>query len=87
MADMTIQEKIEGNVWDHLSDVIPTLKAASDGKWCWTGNSRCKYIELRIDMRTGHCILRDSEGNRIDPKTLQHQPDNRGGTGWPKRKE
>jgi len=80
---MELKDKIANNVWDHLSDVIPTLKAASKGEWTWVNNTRCKYVELRIDMRDGGCLIRDGQGNRIDPETLRHQAYTHGGTPWP----
>lgn len=70
---LTVEEKSEQNIWDHLGDALPTLKAASRGEWSWGRNSQCKYIELRIDMRTGHCIIRDREGKRINPEDLAYQ--------------
>jgi len=39
----------------------------------WTKNNRCKYIELRIDMRTGACLLYDRDGQTIDMDVLRKQ--------------
>ncbi len=30
------------------------------------GNWRCKYINIRIDMRSGHFVITDNDGKRID---------------------
>lgn len=79
---MSLKDMIANNVWHHLSDVLPTLKAASRGHWTWYNNFRCKYIELRIDMRDGGCIVRDSKGERIDPETLRKQEHNAPGIPW-----
>lgn len=53
-------------------------KAMPDGateyeRWCWTSNSRCKYIGIRIDMRDGHGVLFDRDGNCISIEQLQFQ--------------
>lgn len=29
-------------------------------------NWRCKYVNIRIDMRTGHFVITDNDGKRID---------------------
>jgi len=59
--------------WFSLDRVLEVVKAAREGRWCWSRNSRCKYIELRIDMRDGHCQIRDRNGNLIDLVALQRQ--------------
>ena len=41
--------------------------------WSWAGNSRCKYITIRIDMRDGAAVLRDGEGTEITVKQLTQQ--------------
>jgi hypothetical protein len=64
----------ESNQWHHFNDVVPVLKAAQAGEWHWFENTRCKYIELRIDMRDLGCIIKDREGQRITPVLLASQP-------------
>jgi hypothetical protein len=64
---------VEGNKWHFVDDIVPTLKAARAGEWQWFSNTRCKYIELRIDMRDLGCIIRDREKVRISPATLAFQ--------------
>lgn len=68
-----VQAKIESNTWDHFGDILPTLKAISRGDWYWGANSRCKYIEIRIDTRDGGCILYDRERVRISPAQFAFQ--------------
>jgi hypothetical protein len=68
-----LHEKIKLNVWDHVDDFLKVYEAMKREEWNWALNSRCKYVELRIDMRDGGCIIRDRDGNRIDPKELEHQ--------------
>ena len=42
-------------------------------KWFWYKNSKCKYIDLRIDMRDGAFTLRDREGDLISIEQLEQQ--------------
>lgn len=59
--------------WDHVDDVLAVIERMRSGEWYWGSNSRCKYIELRIDTRDGGCILRDRESVRISPAQLAKQ--------------
>lgn len=68
-----VQKKIQSNTWDHFSAILPTLKAISRGDWYWGANSRCKYIEIRLDTRDGGCLLFDRERVRISPEQFAHQ--------------
>lgn len=70
---MDLAKKIAGNVWDHIEDFLKVYERSKSGDWKWYANSKCKYVELRVDMRSGHCIIRDRDGNRVDPKDLEHQ--------------
>ena len=79
---MDLQQKIETNTWDHIDDVLKVLELARAGKWQWFSNSRCKYIELRIDMREGGCILKDREGKRIDVADFAKQVNAQQGMTW-----
>lgn len=80
-----VRKKIETNTWDHFGDILPTLKAISRGEWYWGANSRCKYIEIRLDTRDGGCILYDRDRVRISPEQFAFQAG--GGVGkmepWP----
>jgi len=49
------------------------LDIITDEEWMWPRNVRCKYIELRIDTRDGHCIIKDREGKVITLQELQRQ--------------
>ncbi len=79
---MDLEQKIKTNTWDHFDDALAVLEAARAGKWWWCNNTRCKYIELRIDMRDGACIIKDRDGNRIDPADLRSQFGPGGGLSW-----
>lgn len=70
---MDLKEKIATNTWDHINDFLRVMERARKREWSWAMNTKCKYVELRVDMRTGHCIIKDREGNRIDPADLAFQ--------------
>lgn len=70
----TVEEKEKFNVWDNFrDDVLPVFKAIQEGRWSWHRNPACKYVELRVDMRSGHVIIRDRDGKRINPEDLAYQ--------------
>lgn len=72
-SNLTLQEKEEQNIWDYFDDFLKVYKLIKNGEWVWYKNHKCKYVELRIDMRDGGCIIRDREGNRINPEDLEFQ--------------
>lgn len=70
----TIEDKIKYNVWDDIDDFIKVLQDMRDGKWLWCySNFDNKYIELRVDMRDGGCIIKNGNGDRISPEQLAYQ--------------
>lgn len=68
-----VAAKSARNEWDNLRDFVEVWKLQQAGKWRWYANTRCKYVELRIDMRDGGCIIRDRERVRISPAELAYQ--------------
>lgn len=46
-------------------------------RWSWIWNTRCKYINLRIDMRDGHCLIFDKDNNPITLEQLEYQIEGR----------
>ena len=72
-SSLSLKDKESNNIWDSIDDVISVINKVREGKWLWWKNPRCKYIDVRIDMRDGGCIIMDREGNRIDPNDLQAQ--------------
>jgi len=71
-----VKEKIAQNVWDHVDQVLPVIQAMKDRKWHWFLNTKCKYINLRIDMRDGGCLIMVDSGDqkrRINPEDLAYQ--------------
>jgi hypothetical protein len=71
--DLPLDQKIKENIWDNIDDFLAVLNDMRAGRWRWVLNSKCKYVNLRVDMRDGKCIMSDGEGNRIDPKDLAYQ--------------
>jgi hypothetical protein len=75
---MNLDVKIQQNIWDDFfRDVLPVLQRVllpygDPNKWTWSRNMQCKYIDLRIDMRDGGCII-GAEGQRISPERLAWQ--------------
>lgn len=59
--------------WFPLSKIQDVLDKVKTFEWSWTKNSRCKYINVRIDMRDGHCYITDREGKEIKLEELQYQ--------------
>lgn len=68
-----IEDKQRFNVWDKLAVVTEIVAKSLSGEWLWWMNSRCKYINVRIDMRSGDCLITDNHGQRIGPAELRHQ--------------
>lgn len=69
----TVGDKDRFNVWDRLDVVWETVKRSLSGEWSWCRNTACKYIDIRIDMRDGNCIIKDNTGKRIGPAELRRQ--------------
>lgn len=69
----TVDEKIETNQWDSIEDVIAILRKVATREWTWSRNTECKYLDLRLDMRDGGCIIKNREGVRISPEYLAWQ--------------
>lgn len=61
--------------WASIDEILPIINDARNphGTWSWARNSRCKYISLRIDMRSGDCIIKDSDGEVITLEQLKYQ--------------
>ena len=59
--------------WIPIERVIEVLEKSKSGQWHWGYNSKCKYIDLRIDMRDGHCVLKDRNGSLITLDELNYQ--------------
>ncbi len=72
-SKLTLKQKEERNIWDHIDVVFSVLQKVKNREWSWSRNQKCKYLNLRVDMRDGGCIIMDREGNRISPEDLEYQ--------------
>lgn len=70
---LSTSEKSRMNLWDKWADFQRVMDAMLRDEWCWSRNVECKYVELRIDMRDGGCIISDRNGKRISPEHLAWQ--------------
>ena len=66
--------KFYHNSWDKLKEVgEAVVEVLKDKEWSWIRNWGCKYISMRIDMRSGHCVLVNKDGERISIDQLKYQ--------------
>lgn len=42
-------------------------------RWTWTRNTKCKYVVLHIDTRSGAYRIQDRDGNDITEADLLYQ--------------
>lgn len=59
-----------GPIFDALKQ---TIEDSKNFKWHWayTFESECKYIDIRIDMRDGHCLLFNRDHEQIDLEDIR----------------
>jgi hypothetical protein len=69
---LSVSEKEQMNIWDSLDDFLKVYTLMQNDEWTWSLNSQCKYIDLRIDMRDGACLIK-AKGERISPERLAWQ--------------
>lgn len=43
-----------------------SLKVAADKHTAWLGQIDLKYLEVRVDMRTGDFIVKNAQGHIVD---------------------
>ena len=68
----TMEYRIQHNEWDDIQAVIDVLEQVKQKRWSWVKSDGAKYLNIRLDMRDGGCIiLRDNK--RISPKQLAWQ--------------
>lgn len=48
-----------------FADAAAFTRLLSEHEGFWGADFALKYLELRIDTRSGHFILKDRDGNRI----------------------
>lgn len=57
------------NHWIPLEQVLEAIR----GDWMWIRNSRCKYVDIRVDTRSMHCVIYDRDRVRITLDELRYQ--------------
>ena len=63
---MSNRPPIKKAEWLPVLQVIRAIEIAKDNGWDWCNNTRCKYVEIRIDMRTDDCLIKDRDGKIIN---------------------
>jgi len=67
-------KKNKGNHrWVDVNEVVNVVNKAKNDEWNWTKNIRCKYINVRIDMRDGACLVFDNDKKPITVNELLKQ--------------
>jgi hypothetical protein len=56
-----------------LQDLAGWMATAATGRWQWYRNSRCKYVTLKIDTRSGAYEILDRDGKPITFEELEYQ--------------
>jgi hypothetical protein len=61
-----------------FEEIAAWIDALIVGEWSWARNSRCKYVTLRLDTRSGAYAIVDRNGNDITMGQLgwQYSADN-----------
>lgn len=59
--------------WIEFEKIMAVVQKAREGAWDWGRNPQCKYIDVRLDMRDGHCIISDRDGTPITLEELEYQ--------------
>ncbi len=59
--------------WGSINPVLSFIDLVLQKKWRWIKNSKCKYVNLRIDTRDLSCIIEDRHGNEITIEQLLEQ--------------
>ena len=68
-----LDKKAHEVTWFGVFRLFRWFNRVRRGRWTWAMNTQCKYINVRIDTRTGHCTITDRDGNKITPKQLEWQ--------------
>lgn len=58
-----------------FSQLARWLTTVSSGRWVWGLNSRCKYVTIIIDTRSGAYKILDRDGKSITFEELEYQYD------------
>jgi len=69
----TVEQVEHYNVWFSFEAIQETITAIQSGKYDWQRNRRCKYVDIRIDVRCGKVRLVDRFGKTITPAIFASQ--------------
>lgn len=70
---------MNGDTWipaeTMFEKALRVIKEARTTNWLWFKhpNIHVKYINIRVDMRTGDCVVTDNQGKLFDINTLKEQ--------------
>jgi hypothetical protein len=53
-----------------LPGVVQLVSKAASTQTKWLGSIECKYINIRVDMRSGHFCITDSQGQEASSKVF-----------------
>jgi predicted dehydrogenase len=56
-----------------FEEIIAWATAVAEGRWSWVRNSKCKYVTLHIDTRSGAYRIDDRDDQRITLTELVSQ--------------
>jgi hypothetical protein len=59
----TARSPFGGNPW-HL-DAAEFVRRVQERPMLWLEDNQLKYLDIRVDTRSGHFIVSDRDGNRI----------------------
>ena len=71
----TLIDRLEAGPWPKWGpefnrwniDAAGFLALVLEAPLMWAYDPPLKYLELRVDMRSGHFILKDRDGNTVEP--------------------
>ena len=58
--------------WYPIEEVLALLKAQQEHRWHWGTDTKLKYLTLRVDVRDGHCTIRDKDGELVDIERIRN---------------
>lgn len=68
--DVTRDSGIVGRPIVETRDLAEWLIKVASGDWSWVYNTRCKYVNLRMDTRRGAYLIEDRDGNALSARDL-----------------
>lgn len=72
--DAEFEAMVRANVWhEDLQSLLDVVRFCTQPGfvWSWVRTPRCKYVDVRIDMRDGGFVIKDQDGKRISLEQLK----------------